>query len=543
MVVPPGRSSTSGTAAAADRCCNLSRQRTERVEDGTDEEHREGEASSTVAAAPDGDGEAANDAAYLSAALAPAAARDEASVEEVGDAGNDDAALDVKRICNGEDGTSGGGGHGDVADGGAPLPRGGPRGGEGNQQQQKRKRPDSGSDSSRRGRRPAKGNPSSTTHQRFPLVAPPPTFFSAARGGPNGQLTHQIGRGGPGGYASQQQQHQQRYLNNTMGYMTGGMFAQPQHAQGGFHLSHGGMAASVQRQQQQPPRYYHAHRQVGPSGGGGVGNGMFARSAAGGSAPFPAVAVDPRQQQPHVHMQPPSTAVAPAAAPPFAWPSNPMNVSQALALNFQQQGDPATHVPRAAVAAGECVDAYSATIPGPVGPPQDGVSYSKSNPTQRVRSPNGNADKSPTGRPPICLHLVCDADSLSPYQCLLRKQIEIFEALRGDTETNAQGRNRPIVIGQVGIRCRHCSSLPYRQRARGAVYFPARLAGLYQAAQNMAVSHLAQRCPLVPVDVRSKLTTLRERKSSAGGGKKYWAEGVRVLGVFEDGDGLRFEER
>ena len=33
-----------------------------------------------------------------------------------------------------------------------------------------------------------------------------------------------------------------------------------------------------------------------------------------------------------------------------------------------------------------------------------------------------------TGRPPVLVFMDCDEDSLSEYQCLLRKQIELFEA-------------------------------------------------------------------------------------------------------------------
>ena len=145
-------------------------------------------------------------------------------------------------------------------------------------------------------------------------------------------------------------------------------------------------------------------------------------------------------------------------------------------------------------------------------------------------------------RQPVVLYMECDADSLSPYQCLMRKQIELFEATTTDVETNAQGRNRPIVLGQVGIRCRHCHMLPPKHRARGAVYYPAKLTGAYQAAQNMAVCHLADQCQHVPTETKEKLIQLRERKSSAGGGKNYWADGIRVLGVFEDANGLRFQE-
>ena len=148
-----------------------------------------------------------------------------------------------------------------------------------------------------------------------------------------------------------------------------------------------------------------------------------------------------------------------------------------------------------------------------------------------------------TGRPPVLLYVSCDDDALSEYQCLVRKNIELFEALPQDVESNAQGRNRPIVLGQVGIRCRHCKNLPPKHRGRGAVYYPAKLHGVYQAAQNQAVGHLAEQCSHVHPNLRCDLQRLKDRKSSAGGGKKYWADGVRVLGVFEDTHGLRFEKR
>lgn len=78
-------------------------------------------------------------------------------------------------------------------------------------------------------------------------------------------------------------------------------------------------------------------------------------------------------------------------------------------------------------------------------------------------------------RPPTVIAMPCDAQNLSPYQRLAREQIEIFQALPSDVEANAQGRNRPIVPGQVGIRCKHCAHLPHKQRKSGAVYFPSKV--------------------------------------------------------------------
>eukprot|EP00980_Cylindrotheca_fusiformis_P001572 scaffold360_cov107-Cylindrotheca_fusiformis.AAC.2 len=148
-----------------------------------------------------------------------------------------------------------------------------------------------------------------------------------------------------------------------------------------------------------------------------------------------------------------------------------------------------------------------------------------------------------SGKKPVLLYMSCDDDSLSPYQCLVRKQIELYEADRQEVESNAKGRNKPIVLGQVGIRCRHCSMLHHKTRDRGSKYYPAKLNGLYQAAQSMASGHLCYHCKQVPQSLRNELLILREKKSSAGGGKKYWGDGVRVLGVYEDEHGLRFKKK
>jgi hypothetical protein len=57
----------------------------------------------------------------------------------------------------------------------------------------------------------------------------------------------------------------------------------------------------------------------------------------------------------------------------------------------------------------------------------------------------------------------------------------------------------------------------------------------------MAKNHLCRHCRLIPEDVRKKLIGLRECKRRAAGGKKYWAEGARVIGVEQYNDGLRFK--
>ncbi len=67
------------------------------------------------------------------------------------------------------------------------------------------------------------------------------------------------------------------------------------------------------------------------------------------------------------------------------------------------------------------------------------------------------------------------------------------------------------------------------------------LDGVYQTAQKMAVGHLCKHCTAIPDEIRKKLLFVKDQKSSDGGGKRYWADGVRSLGVIEtQKDGLSF---
>ena len=142
---------------------------------------------------------------------------------------------------------------------------------------------------------------------------------------------------------------------------------------------------------------------------------------------------------------------------------------------------------------------------------------------------------------PRCLLLPIDEKKISKYQCLLRKHIEAFEVSQDDIETHSRGRSRKIVIGQVGIRCRHCQG----HLAKGSIYFPGTLSGIYQSAQNMALHHInprdeASRCKAMPAEDVSQFQTLLSSKSNIGGGKGYWSEAATMLGLMDTPHGIRF---
>ena len=92
-------------------------------------------------------------------------------------------------------------------------------------------------------------------------------------------------------------------------------------------------------------------------------------------------------------------------------------------------------------------------------------------------SPAFNQNSASNARKGISLSLSVDSEMLSEYQLLVRQQLELFEAGPEDVESNTQGRKKQVAVGQVGLRCKHCSAYPLRARGRGAVYYPAKLNG------------------------------------------------------------------
>jgi len=86
-------------------------------------------------------------------------------------------------------------------------------------------------------------------------------------------------------------------------------------------------------------------------------------------------------------------------------------------------------------------------------------------------------------------------------------------------------------------------SVPHRQKQRASTYFPAKLTGVYQTAQNITNSHLSQLCHRIPAPIRRELQLLQSKKSGAGGGRKYWSESAEACGIYEtETEGLRFKD-
>jgi hypothetical protein len=143
---------------------------------------------------------------------------------------------------------------------------------------------------------------------------------------------------------------------------------------------------------------------------------------------------------------------------------------------------------------------------------------------------------------PVLLSRNEDIDKLSPHQVLLRKQIEAFQATTDDVTTHTRGRNKPIGLNQVGIRCRHCAHLPVANRQKGSTYFPATILGIYQAAQNMSTAHITcGLCSEMPQETKQEFERLLNLTiASSGAGRPYWADSARQLGLVDSEEGIQF---
>jgi hypothetical protein len=143
---------------------------------------------------------------------------------------------------------------------------------------------------------------------------------------------------------------------------------------------------------------------------------------------------------------------------------------------------------------------------------------------------------------PAVIARPADKMKLSEHQHLLRFQIEAFTATEEDVSTHTRGRNKPIILGQVGIRCRHCAHIPVSRRQKGSTYFPSSILGIYQAAQNMSTAHIqCGLCTEMPEQLKEQFKHSIAMKSSCNGaGRPYWAQSAKEMGLVDTEDGIRF---
>lgn len=140
----------------------------------------------------------------------------------------------------------------------------------------------------------------------------------------------------------------------------------------------------------------------------------------------------------------------------------------------------------------------------------------------------------------VGLGLEDDKYWLSELQVYLRSNFaEAFGATEEDIAAPMHGRNKPIALGQVGIRCMHCKGKQVNsptdfisfltmliddnpaERGQQATSYPSMINGIYNSVQQMLRLHL-DCCLSMPRDVRQRIEQLKSSCSSRGGRKQYW---------------------
>ena len=101
------------------------------------------------------------------------------------------------------------------------------------------------------------------------------------------------------------------------------------------------------------------------------------------------------------------------------------------------------------------------------------------------------------------------------------------------------GRNKPIAVGQVGVRCIHCKNEPVSKRGQQSISYPSFITGIYNSVQQMLRLHF-DTCPAMPPHIRKKIEALKSSSSARGGRKQYWVDSAKRLGLMDTSAGIHF---
>jgi len=105
----------------------------------------------------------------------------------------------------------------------------------------------------------------------------------------------------------------------------------------------------------------------------------------------------------------------------------------------------------------------------------------------------------------ISLATEIDRSSLNELDYLLCRNVEVYCANEEDVQGNTQheGNCENVVVGQVGLRCIHCSLSPFAT-AKYATLFPMSIIHIGADLRMMAKWHFS-RCSMSPSKLRKEM--------------------------------------
>jgi len=143
---------------------------------------------------------------------------------------------------------------------------------------------------------------------------------------------------------------------------------------------------------------------------------------------------------------------------------------------------------------------------------------------------------SPSSR--ILVAIPEDKEWLSDIDSYVRKQLEVFCATEEDVAAAREDRKYPITLGQVGIRCIHCSIAQGNNAIGHAIAYPFNISGIYESVKEFHRLHLDS-CPNLPATSKAKLDSMKGASSLSSVLRKYYTLAAKALGLVDTKDGIR----
>jgi len=149
---------------------------------------------------------------------------------------------------------------------------------------------------------------------------------------------------------------------------------------------------------------------------------------------------------------------------------------------------------------------------------------------------NKSGPPSPSSR--ILVAIPEDKEWLSDIDSYVRKQLEVFCATEEDVAAAQEDRKYPISVGQVGIRCIHCSITQGNDAIGHAIAYPFSISGIFESVKEFHRLHLDS-CPNLPATSKAKLDSMKGASSLSSVLRKYYTLAAKALGLVDTKDGIR----
>ena len=132
-------------------------------------------------------------------------------------------------------------------------------------------------------------------------------------------------------------------------------------------------------------------------------------------------------------------------------------------------------------------------------------------------------------------------DHKNTYMGLMRQQLEFFE-ISPEEVAFCKTKNVAVQVGQVALRCKHCTCVSIELRQRGSMIVAMEHNSLYKHFFHGKNVHIEELCPFVKDATQEQLKALRQQRGATDAQDQfYWSSVAKKEGVVETPAGLRFK--